>query len=294
MLAEDFVQEYGGSVSDLMRTKRIQTKFLEAARKMKIRLSSDKKTDVVIANLDRNLTYTGTYTQKQLEQRCKGLIERLTLPIRQVALMAGIQLDGEMLGPDEEDEGIYTDEVKADDFKEMKKAQQAGRKRAKQKNKRTSELHRVQKQIKGMGKIREFPPGMRLSEVVFVGGATRMPCVMKTVRALTGIEPRKTIDPDEAVALGAAVQAGVMDGDIQGFEVLSPLQAALLRGFARKRMKESQGTYVPLMGDPLTDAEEDVEWDDEEWDEGEEWLGAEDIADLTEEMTSERTTDAAL
>ena len=49
--------------------------------------------------------------------------------------------------------------------------------------------------------------------------------------------------------MGAAIQAGIMDGAIQGPEVLSPLQAALLRGFARKKLAEDQGTYTPLMGD---------------------------------------------
>lgn len=81
-------------------------------------------------------------------------------------------------------------------------------------------------------------------------------------RTRSGLEARRTIDPDEAVAIGAAIQAGIMDGAIQGLEVLSPLQAALLRGFARKKLAEEQGTYTPLMGDPDADLEED---DAEDW-----------------------------
>lgn len=94
-----------------------------------------------------------------------------------------------------------------------------------------------------------------------------MPSVVRAVRAITGIEPRKTIDPEEAVALGAAVQAGVMDGDLEGLEILSPLQAALLRGFARKKLKEKQGTYKPLMGDPEADDSKGIDWDEETDDE---------------------------
>jgi len=51
-----------------------------------------------------------------------------------------------------------------------------------------------------------------------------------------------------------------MDGTIQGLEVLSPMQAALLRGFARKRLAEQEGTYKPLMGDPEENLDDADEW----------------------------------
>lgn len=234
-----------------------------------MRLSSSKTANVTIGNLERGLDLETTVTQKQLEVKCRSLLERLAVPIRQVAVMAGIQLDGEMMGPPDDDDVDIFGEKKAMDVKAMKKAQQAGKARARMKNKRREVMAKVEKQMsKKMGKLREFPPGSELTEVVFVGGATRMPAVVRTVRAITGIEPRKTIDPEEAVALGAAVQAGMMDGDVQGLEVLSPLQAALLRGFARKRLKEQKGTYKPLMGDPDSlDEDKDIDWDDETDDE---------------------------
>ncbi len=60
--------------------------------------------------------------------------------------------------------------------------------------------------------------GVKLSEiddVILVGGQTRMPKVIDTVRELFGKEPRKDVNPDEAVAIGAAIQAGVLKGDVK-------------------------------------------------------------------------------
>jgi molecular chaperone DnaK len=60
--------------------------------------------------------------------------------------------------------------------------------------------------------------GMQASEVdevVLVGGATRMPMVQDLVRELTGKEPHKGVNPDEVVAIGAAIQAGVLAGDVK-------------------------------------------------------------------------------
>jgi molecular chaperone DnaK len=54
-----------------------------------------------------------------------------------------------------------------------------------------------------------------VNEVVLVGGATRMPMVQDLVRSLTGKEPHKGVNPDEVVAVGAAIQAGVLAGDVK-------------------------------------------------------------------------------
>ncbi len=55
----------------------------------------------------------------------------------------------------------------------------------------------------------------QLDEVVLVGGATRMPMVQELVRRLTGKEPNKSVNPDEVVAVGAAIQAGVLGGEVK-------------------------------------------------------------------------------
>ncbi|SLN18130.1 molecular chaperone DnaK [Oceanibacterium hippocampi] len=54
-----------------------------------------------------------------------------------------------------------------------------------------------------------------IDEVVLVGGMTRMPKVIETVRSFFGKEPHKGVNPDEVVAMGAAIQAGVLQGDVK-------------------------------------------------------------------------------
>jgi len=54
-----------------------------------------------------------------------------------------------------------------------------------------------------------------IHEVLFVGGSTRIPAVQRLVKEITGKDPNKSVNPDEAVALGAAVQAGVLSGDVK-------------------------------------------------------------------------------
>ena len=55
----------------------------------------------------------------------------------------------------------------------------------------------------------------QIDEVVLVGGMTRMPKVVETVKAFFGKEPHKGVNPDEVVAMGAAIQAGVLQGDVK-------------------------------------------------------------------------------
>src|SRR5215218_5580639 len=55
----------------------------------------------------------------------------------------------------------------------------------------------------------------QIQHVLLVGGSTRMPAVQDLVKELTGKEPNKTVNPDEVVAVGAAIQAGVLRGDVK-------------------------------------------------------------------------------
>jgi molecular chaperone DnaK len=59
-----------------------------------------------------------------------------------------------------------------------------------------------------------------LNEVVLVGGSTRMPMVQDLVRKMTGKEPNKSVNPDEVVAVGAAIQAGVLGGEVRDILLL--------------------------------------------------------------------------
>ncbi|XP_059653597.1 stromal 70 kDa heat shock-related protein, chloroplastic-like [Cornus florida] len=68
-----------------------------------------------------------------------------------------------------------------------------------------------------------------LDEVILVGGSTRIPAVQELVKKLTGKDPNVTVNPDEVVALGAAVQAGVLAGDVSDIVLLdvTPLSLGL-------------------------------------------------------------------
>ncbi|CAN0890856.1 Stromal 70 kDa heat shock-related protein, chloroplastic [Linum grandiflorum] len=68
-----------------------------------------------------------------------------------------------------------------------------------------------------------------LDEVILVGGSTRIPSVQELVKKLTGKDPNVTVNPDEVVALGAAVQAGVLSGDVSDIVLLdvTPLSIGL-------------------------------------------------------------------
>lgn len=55
-----------------------------------------------------------------------------------------------------------------------------------------------------------------LPQVVMAGGASRMPAVRRLVAALAGAAPRETVNPEACVALGAAIQAGMLVGEVSG------------------------------------------------------------------------------
>ena len=59
-----------------------------------------------------------------------------------------------------------------------------------------------------------------IDEVILVGGSTRMPAVQELVKQLTGKQPNMSVNPDEVVAMGAAVQGGVLSGDVEGILLL--------------------------------------------------------------------------
>ena len=69
----------------------------------------------------------------------------------------------------------------------------------------------------------------RIDEVILVGGMTRAPIIQEKVKAIFGKDPNRSVNPDEAVALGAALQAGVLQGDVQDLLLLdvTPLTLGL-------------------------------------------------------------------
>ena len=92
--------------------------------------------------------------------------------------------------------------------------------------------------------------GLSLNEidkVILVGGSTRIPAVVEAIKKVTGKEPFKGVNPDEVVAVGAAIQAGVLTGDVKGVVLLdvTPLSLGIeTLGGVMTRMIE-RNTTIP-------------------------------------------------
>ncbi len=195
-LEDQFVAEHGLPLDGFARRR-----LLDAAEEAKLELSTSTSADVFVPFLVGEHGLSLTLSRRKFEALTRKLLLRLVPPMREVATMAGLPIDESKMGT----------LLKGDIGNAPPKVQQWQQQVAW----RWQRMAKRTMAAGGKARVQRFETGVPISHILLVGGATRMPCIGRFLRRMTGITPRPSVDPEQAVALGAALQAAIMDGRIQ-------------------------------------------------------------------------------
>jgi len=192
-LEDAFVGEYGEAV-DAFGRRRLR----DAAEEAKEALSVEEAVAVEVPFLVGELGLNVTLTRRKLEAICRPLVLRLVEPMLEVARMSGVEFPKAQMGT------LAKGELAHAPPRVQEWRQQVAwrwRRMARRNN------------LEGMARRIKLD-GVPVTKVLLVGGATRMPMIGRFIKRMTGIHAKPLLNPEEAVALGAAVQAGILDGRI--------------------------------------------------------------------------------
>ena len=227
-LEDQFVSAHGVPLDGFARRR-----LLDAAEAAKLELSIAQVTQVEVPFLVDGYGLNVTLSRRKFEALCRPLLLRLVAPMQEAAEMAGITLDESRMG-------TLVKGKLANAPKRVQQWQQQVAWRWRRMAQRTGN-----ERFGGGVAPRAAPKlGVPISKVLLVGGATRMPSIGRFIKRMTGLKATPSVDPEEAVALGAAVQAGILDGAIEQ-KLFNPYQHER----ATAKLGDNVGTMVAGGGD---------------------------------------------
>lgn len=191
-LEDLFIAEHGLPLDGFARRR-----LLDAAEAAKVALSSEATTQVEVPFLVGQAGLNVTLSRRKFEALCRKLLLRLVQPMREVAEVAGLELDEANMGT-----LIKGNQANAAPRVQQWQQQVAWRWR------------RMAQRTGGGASLNRPLQGVPITKVLLVGGATRMPSIGRFIKRMTGLPAKPTVQPEEAVALGAAVQAGILDNRV--------------------------------------------------------------------------------
>lgn len=226
------------------------------AKEAKTALSVETSVNITIPDLGSHQGFTLNVTRAKFEGLCTDLFRRIREPILKLATAANIDLPG-LSGGKLDRSGVALDQYDTIDWKsvpakvllndtevqrlnliELKKQQRQGKERFRTKRNSKTKINGtyVSPEADFAEEFANLQPITTIHEVVLVGGASRMPGVINLVKKLTGSHPLRTLNPDEAICLGAGVMSGILDGHVGEMRVVSQMESAVLKFLAEEKM----------------------------------------------------------